>query len=131
MIKMHTRFRSKLWQIHFTQNVKKTGWVDKMLPFYHQQKKLCLNYTEEGAFCWIKAFKCYFLFLVVYRDAGIVVAAVVVVQDCCCSCSCKLSVDEFPAPRSRAYVCQESSPMGWFSNHRSCKKRYKSSETPT
>ena len=35
------------------------------------------------------------------------------------------------APKSRAYVCQESSPIGWFSSHKSWMKWYKSSDTPT
>ena len=32
---------------------------------------------------------------------------------------------------SRAYVCQESSPIGAFSSHRSWMKWYSSSDTPT
>ena len=38
------------------------------------------------------------------------------------------ALEELP---SRAYDCQESSPMGWFSSHRSWMKWYSPSDTPT
>ena len=50
MIKMHTRFISKLWQIHFTQNVKKTGWGAKSeitkFEFISDDKVRNLNYCK-------------------------------------------------------------------------------------